>query len=212
MGRDRGARVGRGERVAAAPHLAFLVLPALLGGCATVDTIWSPHLRADFALVDAYETEVEVVDFSSDSDDVEYQSVRVGLGAADVRHGRVVARYEVLLGRASIDDLPGADDQESYEFGAGGRWFVGLDRAGLRTFLSAYGLATNADTVLGVDPGTQLSVLAGAGLEYDVAERIALDLAVEYQFAFDEATSTPDALEFETSGFALRLGVVLTPW
>lgn len=200
------ARRRIGARVATSAALL------LLAGCASVETRWAPHVRADFALIDAYDTEVEVVDFSSTSDDVDYESVRVGLGAADVRGDRIVARYDVILGRAKLEGLPGADDQDSFEFGVGGRWFVGLRRHGLRTFVSAYGLTTNADSSSGVDPGTQLSLQAGAGVEYDVAQGIALDLALDYQFAFDEATSTPEGVEFETDGFAVRLGVVLTPW
>ena len=45
-----------------------------------------------------------------------------------------------------------------------------------------------------------------------MAPRITLDLALEYQLPLNEATSDPAGVEFETEGFAVRFGVVMTPW
>lgn len=185
-----------------------LTLTVLCSACVSDRPDWDPYVRADVAIYDDYESDVEITGFASSSTSTDYGSIRIAGGAARIRDGRRTHRIEGFIGRATFEDRTGVDDIDVTELGVGGRWFVPIASPSVRPFLGLHGVLSLGSEAASVDPGNQAAIALGAGMEFDVADGIALDVSFDYALPFVDSDSDPKGLEVGTGGFALRLGVV----
>jgi opacity protein-like surface antigen len=185
-----------------------VALTLLCNSCMADRPDWDPFVRADVAVFDDYDSDVEVTGFSSDTTSTDYDSIRVAGGAAHFEDGRPTLRLEGFLGRATFAGRTGVDDSDVTELGLGGRWFVPIASVTVRPYVSLHGVVSLGSTAAGVDPGNEAAFAIGTGLEFEIASGIALDASVDYALPFVDSDSDPEGLEVGTGGLALRLGVV----
>ncbi len=174
-----------------------------------------PSIRGSAALVESYEAEISD-GTGSQAVDTEYSSVDVGFGVVSTdESGKKLGRAEVVLGGAEYGDL------EALEISGGGRFYLG-DPGQVSPFLSIYSVVTTLDSVLvsdgftvyDVDPGVQLGLRLGGGVEYQINEVLFVDLAADYTLPLIAAEATVDGfstpVETELYGLAIRVGVGVT--
>ena len=207
-------RPAEGSSALLVPTLLALALAA--SSCVNQPGVtMQPSIRGSAVLVESYEAEISD-GTGSLAGDTEYSSVDVGFGVVSTdESGKKLGRAEVVLGVAEYGDL------EALEISGGGRFYLG-DPGQVSPFLSIHSVVTTLDSVLvsdgvtvyDVDPGVQLGLRLGGGVEYQINEVLFVDLAADYTLPLIAAEATVDGfstpVETELYGLAIRVGVGVT--
>lgn len=178
-------------------------------------TSYEPSIRGSFAVIEGFEAEVSdgVGSVSGDSD---YSSLELAIGAVQVEEdGRKIGRAELIFGSAEFGNL------DAFELSGGGRFFVGGGED-LSPFLSIYTVSTILESirfdpgggVISLNPGVQLGLRLGGGVEYQLNETVFVDLGADYTLPLIAAEADVNGfgtpIETEVYGFAIRMSIGIT--
>lgn len=188
---------------------AALLAASTLSACATGDgSVARPTLRLDVTAADDFEVELSGLGYAAEAE-AEYESFEVGVGAtfyseAADGSGQVRrSRAELVVGSVSVEDV------DVVEVAGGGRFYLG-EHPRIHPFLGVYAVGSYIEEIQGFDPGTQIGLRAGGGVELSLTDSVFFDAAVDYTLPIVAAES--DALfgetaESELRGVALRVGI-----
>jgi len=188
---------------------AVLTASALTACSVGPDRISKTTIRASGAVASDLEAEFSGLG-DSITDDVDYESIELGIGATifetgsniDDAPGRKLSRAELVIGKAEFEDA------DAIEVSGGGRYFFGSHPT-FQPFLSVYAVGTYAE-IDDFDLGIQLGLRAGGGIEFALSENFFLDAGIDYTVPLVAAESEEflgQTIDTEFSGWAVRIGL-----
>jgi hypothetical protein len=167
---------------------------------------WKPTFGVSTTVIDNFEFEGSAFGYT-ESADIDYSMTQVELGATRVSEGigRPIKHEFVGLalgsGDLSIDDVGEGDLKE---FSAGGNFYFD-DGKSLIPFLSVW--STIGEYADNSNASKQLNLRLGGGVEYAVSDQAALTFAGDYLLPLVDAEDDVLGVDFNTSGFAIRIGL-----
>ncbi|MEM9380428.1 MAG: hypothetical protein AAGB93_10815, partial [Planctomycetota bacterium] len=184
---------------------------ATLTACNAGGRVARPTIRGDVAVADDFDVQLSSLGYAVESE-ASYDSFQVGVGATffgedseDGRaYGRKLSRAELVVGSVSVEDF------DVIEVSGGGRFYFG-GHPMVQPFVGVHAVGSYIEEIAGVDPGTQVGLRGGAGVELAVTDSVFFDVAIDYTLPLLAAESDTDpffgaTVESELEGWALRVG------